>query len=106
MDSITGWEWPSYLTLLRNQLAALMLELGRGEGSLWWNVVQEAPDSTIHPETQWDATVRVSDELCFSEKAFLRERRRRMLSAFSKVLEVPMEELDERDLPIVAIAGE
>ncbi len=104
-DGITGWQWPESLSRLREQLNLLMLELGRGEGSLWSEVVKESSDPTLHPEIQWDAEVRLGDELCFSEKAFLRERKRRMLSSFASLFEVPLSEIDERDIPIVAIAG-
>lgn len=86
-------------------MSALILELGRGEGSLWSQIVKEAPNSELHPEIEWDAEVRLGDELCFREKAFLRERKRRMLQTYAKLFDVSPSELDERDLPIVAIAG-
>ncbi|KAG8953434.1 hypothetical protein FRC04_002276 [Tulasnella sp. 424] len=86
-------------------MSALILELGRGEGSLWSQIVKEAPNSELHPEIEWDAEVRIGDELCFREKAFLRERKRRMLQAYAKLFDVSPSELDERDLPIVAIAA-
>ncbi|KAG8995132.1 hypothetical protein FRB90_000255, partial [Tulasnella sp. 427] len=104
-DSMTSWEWPSSLANLQVQLSALLLELGRGEGSLWSEIVKEAPNAELHPEVEWDAEVRIGDELCFREKAFLRERKRKMLQAYAKLFNVSPSELDERDLPIVAIAA-
>ncbi|KAG8900345.1 hypothetical protein FRC01_010168, partial [Tulasnella sp. 417] len=104
-DSLTSWEWPASLSNLQAQLSALLLELGRGEGSLWSELVKEAPNSELHPEVEWEAEVRIGDELCFREKAFLRERKRRMLQAYAKLFDVSPSELDERDLPIVAIAA-
>ena len=89
---------------MRFQLNALLLELGRGEGSLWSEVVKEAQDPSIHPEVEWDAEVRLGDELCFPEKAFLRERKRRMMEAFARLFEVPVSELDERDLANIVTA--
>lgn len=104
-DSMTSWEWPASLANLQAQLSALLLELGRGEGSLWSQLVKEAPNPELHPEVEWDAEVRIGDELCFREKAFLRERKRKMLHSYAKLFGVSPSELDERDLPIVAIAG-
>ncbi|KAG9050772.1 hypothetical protein FS837_002716, partial [Tulasnella sp. UAMH 9824] len=102
---MTSWEWPASLANLQAQLSALILELGRGEGSLWSQLVKEAPNPELHPEVEWDAEVRIGDELCFREKAFLRERRRKMLHSYAKLFGVSPSELDERDLPIVAIAA-
>ncbi|KAG8918969.1 hypothetical protein FRC00_011892, partial [Tulasnella sp. 408] len=104
-DSMTSWEWPASLANLQAQLSTLILELGRGEGSLWSQLVKEAPNPELHPEVEWDAEVRIGDELCFREKAFLRERKRKMLDSYAKIFGVPPSELDERDLPIVAIAA-
>ncbi|KAG9035347.1 hypothetical protein FRB95_011498 [Tulasnella sp. JGI-2019a] len=104
-DAITNWEWPASLARLHSQVGTLMIELKRGEGSLWSEVVGSPPDYAVNPELEWDADVRIGDDLCFSEKAFLRERKRKMLSAFSLLLDVPVDELDERDLPILAIAA-
>jgi phospholipase A2 len=59
----------------------------------------------VNPECDWDADVRLGDDLCLSERAFLRERKRVMKSAFAKLMEVPEEEVHEEDLPVVAIAG-
>lgn len=67
--------------------------------------MNDPPDPLIHPECNWDAEVRLGDELCLSERAFLRERRRKMKKAFAKLFNVDESEIDERDIPIVAIAG-
>lgn len=82
-----------------------MLELSRGPGSLFQQIVHDHPDPAVHPECQWDAEVRLGDDLCVSERAFLRERKRKMRKAFAKLFNVDESEIDERDLPIVAIAG-
>ncbi|KAG8890379.1 hypothetical protein FRB98_008954 [Tulasnella sp. 332] len=104
-DTVNNWQWPMTLTRLRSQVDALMTELRRGDGSLWSEIVDSPPDYAVNPELEWDADVRIGDDLCLSEKAFLRERKRKMLGAFSLLLDVPVEELDERDLPILAIAA-
>jgi len=123
-DMVGSWSWPAgnnyipkYMSLLLTQpfglafmeiqdkLNKLILELGRGPGSLYSEIVEGPLDLEAYPETQWDAHVRLGDDLCLSERAFLRERKRKMRVAFAKLLEVPLEQVDERDIPIVAIAG-
>ena len=63
------------------------------------------PDPSVHPECEWDADVRLGEDLCISERAFLGERKRKMRTAFARLMGVPDSEVDERDLPVVAIAG-
>ncbi|KAG8747162.1 hypothetical protein FRC10_002211 [Ceratobasidium sp. 414] len=58
-----------------------------------------------YPEYEWEAEVRLGNELCLPERAFLRSRKRRMRAAFAELFGVPVAKIDERDLPIVAIAG-
>ncbi|KAJ8469509.1 hypothetical protein ONZ51_g8947 [Trametes cubensis] len=86
-------------------MSALLLELGLGPGSLYDEIVNSPPDITVNPECEWDADVRLGEELCLAERAFLGERKRRMRASFAKLMGVPESEIDERDLPIVAIAG-
>ena len=86
-------------------MSALLLELGLGPGSLYDEIVNSPPDITVNPECEWDADVRLGEELCLAERAFLGERKRRMKASFAKLMGVPESEIDERDLPIVAIAG-
>ncbi|KAH8119590.1 acyl transferase/acyl hydrolase/lysophospholipase [Phellopilus nigrolimitatus] len=104
-SAISSWSWPASLAALQEKSAALLLELSRGPGSLFSQIVNDPPDPRENPECEWDAEVRLSDELCVSERAFLRERKRKMRRAFSHLFGVDESELDERDLPVVAIAG-
>lgn len=67
--------------------------------------MNDTPDPEAYPECQWDAEVRLGDQLCLSERAFLKERKRKMKAAFAELFEVPESEIEEEDLPIVAIAG-
>ncbi|KAG9126079.1 hypothetical protein FRC07_005004 [Ceratobasidium sp. 392] len=103
--SLLTWVWPESLGWLQNQIRVLVLELSRGPGSLWNEIVESPPDTVDHPEYDWEADVRLGDETCLPEKAFLRNRKRRMRAAFAELFDVPIAEIDERDLPIVAIAG-
>ncbi|GJJ06102.1 hypothetical protein Clacol_000291 [Clathrus columnatus] len=104
---LSSWTWsPSlHLTGLQDKLSALFLELGLGPGSLYSEIIKENPDILIHPECEWDAEVRLGDDLCLSEQAFLRERKRKMRKAFAEFIGVPINEVHEDDIPIVAIAG-
>lgn len=101
------WTWPTSLDFAwyQERLSALFLELSLGPGSLYSEVVDAPPDPKLHPEVEWDASVRLGEDLCMSERAFLGERRRAMRVPFAQLLGVKPEEIDERDMPIVAIAG-
>ncbi|KAH8099985.1 FabD/lysophospholipase-like protein [Cristinia sonorae] len=104
---MSAWSWPTTLdfSTIQSRVSALFLELGLGPGSLYSEIVHEPADPTIHPEIEWDAEVRLGNDLCISERAFLHERRRAMREPFAKLIGVSVEEVDERDLPVVAIAG-
>ncbi|KAI9069393.1 FabD/lysophospholipase-like protein [Trametes sanguinea] len=100
-------QWPTSFSVadLQERFSALLLELGLGPGSLYDDIVNSPPDPTVNPECEWDAEVRLGEDLCLPERAFLGERKRKMKAAFAKLMGVPESEVDERDLPIVAIAG-
>ena len=114
---MSTWNWPPFPKPrppwsesftpfdIQERLSALLLELGIGPGSLFNEIINKPPDLAVHPECEWDADVRLGDDLCIAERAFLGERKRKMRVAFAKLMRVPEWEVDERDLPIVAIAG-
>ncbi|KAI0682847.1 FabD/lysophospholipase-like protein [Cytidiella melzeri] len=103
------WSWPKTLSVdlswLQTRLNMLFLELSLGPGSLYSEIVDQPPDPGVYPEIEWDATVRLGVELCIPERAFLGERKRAMRVPFARLMGVDAEEVDERDLPVVAIAG-
>ncbi len=117
-SSMSTWKWPTSFPApdiswptafsvsdLQQRLSALILELGRGPGSLYDEIVNAPVDPAVHPECDWDAEVRLGEDLCLAERVFLSERKRRMKASFAELMGVPEIEVDERDLPIVAIAG-
>lgn len=106
-DTISTWTWPATLdySAIQERISTLLLEIGRGPGSLYSEIVNEIPDPEIYPEIDWDAEVRLGDGLCLSERAFLKERRRAIRVPFAKLMGVREKDIDERDIPIVAIAG-
>ncbi|CAE6471564.1 unnamed protein product [Rhizoctonia solani] len=103
--ALTSWTWPEPFKWIQDRASILVLELSRGPGSLWNEIVDSPPSSQDHPEYEWEAEVRLGDELCMAERAFLRNRKRKMRTAFAELFGVAFHEIDERDLPIVAIAG-
>ncbi|CAE6471750.1 unnamed protein product [Rhizoctonia solani] len=103
--TLTSWTWPESLKWLQDRVSILVLELSQGPGSLWNEVVNSPPSSRDHPEYDWEAEVRLGDELCLAERAFFRNRKRKMRAAFAELFGVALHEIDERDLPVVAIAG-
>ncbi|KAI0078788.1 FabD/lysophospholipase-like protein [Panus rudis PR-1116 ss-1] len=106
-SALSTWSWPTPpdFASLQERVSALILELGMGPGSLYSEIVHDPPDPQIYPEVEWDAEVRLGEDLCLSEKAFLKERKRKMKGAFAQLFGVEESEIDERDLPIVALAG-
>lgn len=103
--TLTSWAWPERFKWFQDRAEILVRELSRGPGSLWNEIVDSSPSISDHPEYEWEAEVRLGDELCLPERAFLRSRKRKMRAAFAELLEVPIHEVDERDIPIVAIAA-
>ncbi|KAF8322241.1 FabD/lysophospholipase-like protein [Clavulina sp. PMI_390] len=93
------------LLAFRATVNDLLLELYGAEGSLFHKITSTPPDPTVNPECSWDAEVRLGEELCLSERAFLTMRRRHMRLALAKLFDVPVEAIDERDIPTLAIAA-
>ncbi|BGO94444.1 hypothetical protein NBRC10512_003818 [Rhodotorula toruloides] len=97
--------WTESLSSLTTTFSKLQDELSLGPNSTYSRIVQEGKDPSIHPELQWDATVRTGQDLPHTERAFLRNRRDKMRAAFARLMDVPLEEVDVRDLPVVAVAA-
>lgn len=104
---MSEWSWPAALdfSAVRSRISALFQELSLGPGSLYSEIMGTPPDPNIYPEVEWDAEVRLGEDLCLAERAFVAERKRVMRASFAQLMGVPEAEVDERDLPIVAIAG-
>lgn len=103
IPSITAsWIWPESIVNLQSRIQALLVAIGRGPGSLYAEIVEESKNA---PEMNWDARVRLGEDLCVAEKAYLRERKRRMKTSFANFLGVDEKEIHPEDIPIVAIAA-
>lgn len=105
--AMSEWSWPVTLNFsaIQSRISDFFLELSLGPGSLYSEIVDTPPDPRVYPEVEWDAEVRLGVDLCMAERAFLAERRRVMRVSFARLMGVPEAEVDERDLPVVAIAG-
>lgn len=98
----------------RSKWSIIINEVTRGEGSLYKETVDElSRDEKVNPEIEWDAQVRLvgndsekgEEGLSHVEKAFRRNRRGYMKGKFAELVGVREDEVDERDIPIIAIAG-
>ncbi|GAA5988924.1 hypothetical protein JCM11641_002916 [Rhodosporidiobolus odoratus] len=97
--------WSASLTSLTATFNKLQEELSLGPNSTYARIVSAGKDPTVHPELQWDASVRLGQDLALGERAYLRNRRDAMRDSFACLMDVPLEEVDVRDLPVVAIAA-
>ncbi|KAF8426920.1 putative cytosolic phospholipase A2 zeta [Tirmania nivea] len=93
-------EWtlvlPSYFQKLRAELSML-------PGSLSYELWQESFSPYLNPELQWDARVRLSPSLCDEEQAFVNRRRKFTTKALAIYLNIPEEEINEEDVPVIAM---
>ena len=103
--SSTISSFSSSLTALRTSLSAFQEEVSRGPNSTYNRVMSARTDTKLHPEMNWDATVRLGRELADAERDFVEKRRRTMVAAFARILQVEEREIDPRDLPIIGVAG-
>ncbi|KAL7417062.1 hypothetical protein BDY24DRAFT_157163 [Mrakia frigida] len=66
----------------------------------------ELADARLHPEIQWAASLRRSNDLCDAEAALVKARRKKAVKQLKRFLKLPDdEEVDERDIPIVCLGG-
>jgi len=96
---------PQWTLSLPDWLTKLQRELNMEPGSLADEIWQEAQDPVMNPELQWEATVRISDDLCDEEKAYLQNRRLFTRRALAKYLNIRERDINEEDVPIIAITG-
>ena len=96
---------PKWVQILPGFVAKLQDELSMSPGSLAQEVWYEANDPECNPEIIWDATVRISDDLCAEEQHFLRKRKLRTKAALARYLEVPEEDIHPDDVPVIAMCG-
>ncbi|KAF2870870.1 acyl transferase/acyl hydrolase/lysophospholipase [Massariosphaeria phaeospora] len=104
-DAIVDYVVPDWAKMLPGFLRKLQDELSMSPGSLAEEIWYEANDPEIHPEITWDASVRVSNDLCAEEKRFLQNRRRFIRRALARYLDIPEGKIHPDDVPTIAMCG-
>jgi phospholipase A2 len=104
-EKIAGTIVPRWVKVMPGYISKLQNELSMAPGSLAEEIWHEANDPEINPEIIWDARVRVSEELCQEERAFLHKRRLHTTAALAKYLGVPEQDIHPADVPTIAMCG-
>lgn len=104
-DRLTDLILPDWLKLVPGFMTKLQNELSMAPGSLAEEIWDEAHNPEINPEITWSASVRVSDELCKEEQAFLKLRKLQTTKALARYLGVSAQEVHPDDVPIISMCG-
>ena len=104
-DKISDFIVPSWAWQIPDAVQKIQFELSMKPGTLADDIWQEAHDPDINPEILWDATVRVSTELCKEETAFRRKRQEHVTKALAKYLGIKEKDIDPADVPVIAVCG-
>lgn len=104
-DTIIDYVVPNWVKVLPGFIRKLQNELSMAPGSLAEEIWYEANDPQVNPEITWDASVRVSNELCQEEKAFLQKRAQFTKAALARYLDIPEATIHPDDVPVIAMCG-
>ena len=104
-DKIADQMLPEWAQALPDYVSKLQREMEMGPESLAEEVWQDAQDPDLHPHIQSNARVRISQDLCTDELAFLSRRKRYTTHALAKYLDLPEDEIDPLDVPTIAVCG-
>jgi cytosolic phospholipase A2 len=80
-------------------------EVSFAPGSISDQIWQESKDALRNPEIEIDARVWIGNEICDEELAFFEKRRKFTRKGLARYLAVKESEIDERDIPTIALAG-
>ena len=104
-DSLLDYVIPYWVKVLPGYIQKLQNELSMAPGSLAEELWYEANDPETNPEITWDASVRVSDQLCEEELAFREKRAQFTKAALARYLDIPEATIHPDDVPIIAMCG-
>lgn len=104
-DTIIDFVVPGWVKMMPGFIRKLQNELSMAPGSLAEEIWYDANNPESHPEIIWDATVRISDELCSEEKAFLKNRAHFTKKALARYLDIPEATINPDDIPVIAMCG-
>lgn len=104
-DKVVDLILPEWTKAIPGFIRKLQRELDMAPESLAAEIWREAQDPYTHPEVQWHAKVRVSEELCDEEKTFLQRRRLVTAPALAKYLGIEEKDVHPDDVPTIAMCG-
>ncbi|KAB5572006.1 acyl transferase/acyl hydrolase/lysophospholipase [Coniochaeta sp. 2T2.1] len=104
-DKVVGYILPEWSKFIPGYIRKLQRELSMAPGSLADEIWHEARDPYMHPEIQYSARVRVSNDLCDEEKEFLSRRKKIAQVALAKYLSIPEKDVHPDDVPTIAVCG-
>lgn len=104
-DKVVDMIMPEWSRLIPAYVRKLQRELTLAPGSLAAEIWNEAHDPYVHPEIQYVAKVRVSDDLCDEEKTFLGRRKKMIVPALARYLGLKEEDIHPDDVPTIAMCG-
>lgn len=82
-ESLTKIIVPSWVLALPAALHKLQDELSLAPWSVSWEIWEQAHDPQINPEIVWDASVRISNDLCLEEQQYLQKRKPNIAKALA-----------------------
>uniref|UniRef100_A0A093VJV2 Lysophospholipase n=1 Tax=Talaromyces marneffei PM1 TaxID=1077442 RepID=A0A093VJV2_TALMA len=98
-DNIKNFILPDWARVLPATVQKLQRELSMAPGSLADDIWKEAHDADLNPEIAIEATVRVGDTLCPEEVQFRQRRKRHVVKALAKYLDLKEEDIHPDDVP-------
>jgi phospholipase A2 len=104
-DTIIDYVVPTWVKMMPGFIWKLQNELSMAPGSLAEEIWYDANNPEANPEIIWDASVRISDDLCQEEKAFLEKRKHFTKKALARYLDIPEATIHPDDIPVIAMCG-
>lgn len=104
-DSLADYIIPSWAKALPGLVTKVQNELSMAPGSLAEEIWHEANNPEINPEIMWEASVRVSNDLCAEEINFVEKRQLFTKRALARYLDIPEDKIHPDDVPIIAMCG-
>jgi phospholipase A2 len=105
IDTLIDYVIPGWVKMMPGFIRKLQNELSMAPGSLAEEIWYDANNPEANPEIVWDASVRISDELCQEEKVFLQKRAHFTKAALARYLDIPEASIHADDVPIIAMCG-
>ncbi|KAL1840692.1 hypothetical protein VTJ49DRAFT_187 [Mycothermus thermophilus] len=104
-ETVVDLIMPEWVKSVPGYIRKLQREMDMAPGSLAAEIWREAHDPNTHPEIQYSAKVRVSNDLCDDEKVFLERRRRMIVPALARFLGIDEKDIHPDDVPTIAMCG-